>query len=81
MCSDRADPRVEPSGFLGDYAQLQPGRSDQAQLVFIDPKADFSVYDKVLIDPVAIWLGGEDAMADLTEADLQRLAAYLEMHE
>ena len=37
---------VEPSGFLGDYSRLQPGKSGQALLVYIDGTADFSRYDE-----------------------------------
>ena len=57
---------VEPSGFLDDYSQLKPGRGDQAQLVFIDPEADFSPYQKVLIDPVVVWerTAGSDASGE-----------------
>jgi hypothetical protein len=63
---------VEPSGFLGDYSQLKPGRGDQAQLIYIDPEADFSPYQRVLIEPVEVWqrAGGSDA----DSADLASLA-------
>lgn len=64
---------VEPSGFLGDYAQLKPGRRDQAQLVYIDPAADFSPYAKVLVDPVVVW--APTASRDAPEAELRGLAA------
>jgi hypothetical protein len=63
---------VEPSGFLGDYTQLKPGRGDQAQLVFIDSEADFSPYERALIDPVVVW--ERSAGSDAPGEDLQRLA-------
>jgi hypothetical protein len=66
---------VEPSGFLDDYSQLNPGRGDQAELVFIDPGADFSPYQKVLIDPVVVWK--RTAGADASAEELQRLADEL----
>ena len=64
--------RVETGGFLGDYSDLQPGRDDQAQRVFIDTAADFSRYEKVLIDPVVTW----DTSAGSGDPDpaLQRIA-------
>ncbi len=69
-CSESA--RVERGGFLGDYSDLQPGRGDQAQRVFIDTAADFSRYEKVLIDPVVTW----DTSAGSGDPDpaLQRIA-------
>ena len=47
------EPSVEPSGFLGDYSQLAPGREGQARLIYFNPEAYFSLYDKMLIAPVA----------------------------
>jgi hypothetical protein len=67
---------VEPSGFLGDYSQLKPGRADQAQLVYIDSAADFSAYERVQLEPVEVWqrAGGSDAPS----GELASLAADLE---
>ena len=50
-CAATQSTDVELSGFLADYAQLQPGRGDQALLVYIDRDTDFSGYDKVLVEP------------------------------
>jgi hypothetical protein len=69
---------VEPSGFLGDYSQLQPGKSGQALLVYIDPAADFSRYDEVVVEPVTIWTGAGSDPVDVPRQELQRLADYLE---
>ena len=63
---------VEPSGFLDDYSQLKPGRGDQAQLVFIDPEADFSPYERVLVDPVVVW--ERTAGSDASGGELRSLA-------
>jgi hypothetical protein len=52
---DSKEPSVVPSGFLGDYSQLTPGREGQARLIYINPEADFSLYDKMMIQPVALW--------------------------
>ncbi len=70
---------VETSGFLDDYSQLKPGRGDQAQLVFIDPEADFSPYEKVLIDPVVVWerTAGSDASAEELRSLANDLGAAL----
>ena len=45
----------ETSGFLGDYANLVKGRSNQARLVYFRPDADFSAYDAIIVDPVVVW--------------------------
>ena len=70
---------VEPSGFLDDYTQLKPGRADQAQLVYIDPEADFSPYEKVLIDPVVVWerTAGSDASGEELRSLADDLGAAL----
>lgn len=45
---------VEPSGFLGDYSQLREGRGEQALLIYINSQANFSSYDRVIVDPISI---------------------------
>jgi hypothetical protein len=67
--------QVEPSGFLGDYSELAPGRGDQARLLYLNPAADFSQYDKVWIDPVTIWHEGS-GLADVPRDEAQQLASY-----
>jgi hypothetical protein len=73
-CSADAPPTVEPSGFLGDYSQLEKGRGDQAQLVYINPEAHFAGYDKLLIEPVVVWQAGQAAPAGPSAKELQGLA-------
>ncbi len=70
--------KLEPSGFLANYAQLRPGRVDESLLVYIDRDADFSGYDSVLVEPVTIWHGGADALADVPPQELEHLAQHLE---
>ncbi len=45
---------VEPSGFLSDYSALEKGGKGQAQLRYVNPATDFSQYDKIQIDTIAI---------------------------
>ena len=70
-------PAVETSGFLGDYSQLEKGRGDQAQLVYINPEANFARYDRILLDPVVVWTGEQAATSDASAEDLQALADSL----
>lgn len=65
---------VEPSGFLQDYSLLKPGAEDQASLAYWNPTADFNAYDKVMIDPVTIWLGSGSRLKDAEPAERQQLA-------
>jgi hypothetical protein len=58
-CAATRQPRgeVKPSGFLADYARLEAGADGQAKLRWVDPAADFSRYQAVLVDSVALWSG------------------------
>ncbi len=69
---------VDPAGFLGDYSLLSPGREGQALLVFVDPAADFSRYDKLLLDPVTLWGGPDSRLDDVPREELKHLADALE---
>jgi hypothetical protein len=46
-------------GFLESYDQLEPGRAGQARLIFIDADADFSGYQRMIVDPVVALGEGE----------------------
>jgi hypothetical protein len=60
-CAPTRQPRgeVQTSGFLRDYSILEKGGEDQAKLRYVDPKADFSRYQAVLVDSVTLWSGPE----------------------
>jgi len=75
--ADQAPPG-ESTGFLGDTSQLRPGRGDQAQLIYIDPEADFSPYLNVIVDPVVVWHGKGSDFSDVTPEELDSLARNLE---
>ncbi|HXJ33027.1 MAG TPA: DUF3313 domain-containing protein [Candidatus Eisenbacteria bacterium] len=64
----------EMSGFLDDYAILQPGGPGEADLRYRNPNADWKKYDKALFEPVTIWRSGRKSLDEIPEADLQRLA-------
>jgi hypothetical protein len=47
---------VQPvGGFLPSPSLLNPGGAGQADLVYRNPAANFSLYNKVILEPVAIW--------------------------
>ena len=66
------------ASFLGDTSQLRPGRGDQAQLIYINPEADFSPYLNVIVDPVVVWHGKGSHFSDVTPEELDSLARNLE---
>ena len=70
-------PGSECSGFLGDISQLRPGRGAQAQLIYINPQADFSSYENVIIDPVAVWQGAGSCFPGVSPGELESLARDL----
>lgn len=67
--------KIEKSGFLKNYDQLKPGTSDEAQLIYINEKIQFSNYKKIIIDPVQIW-GAANTKLDYAERQL--LMTYLD---
>lgn len=76
-CATTRQPRQAPeeSGFLGDYSMLEPGKGDQAGLIYIAPDADFGRYDAVLLDSVTVWRS--DETVKLTAKERQALTDYL----
>jgi hypothetical protein len=51
---------VEISGFLGDYSQLAKNDKYPAYLIYINPAADWSKYNAIMIDSVALWGSATD---------------------
>ncbi len=62
------------TGFLGpDASKLAPGPKGGAALVWVNPNAQWSSYNKILLDPVQFW-SGEDSK--VSTSDQQVLTAY-----
>lgn len=70
--------RPEPSGFLDDYSMLRPGAEGEVALVYRDPDAPWTTYDKVIIEPVTLWRSGKQSLDPIPEDDLLRLVDDLE---
>ena len=62
---------VEPSGFLGDYSILQPGKEGEALLVYKNPQADFSNYRAVYVEPAIVLISKQSTVP---QEELHRLA-------
>ncbi|MBW7864650.1 MAG: DUF3313 domain-containing protein [Candidatus Hydrogenedentes bacterium] len=71
--------KTSTSGFLGDYSQLRPGKEGQAQLLFINPEAQFSAYTSILMDPISVYAStGDSALGKAPKDQIQELLNYLD---
>jgi len=68
---------VRKSGFLKDYSLLQEGGEGRMNLVYVNPKTDFADYDKIMVDPVTIWLSPESNLSKVSPKERQELANEL----
>lgn len=68
---------AKPAGFLGNYAQLKPGKEGEAQLVYLAPNAKFEKYDSVILESVTFWVGKESDADSLDPEEQQRLTDRL----
>jgi hypothetical protein len=66
------------SGFLDDYSFLREGAPGDVMLVYRNPNADWTRYDKVLLEPVTLWRSGRNSLDPVPEEDLLRLVSALE---
>jgi Protein of unknown function (DUF3313) len=73
--SSRRAKEVEPQGFLGDYSMLMPGEDGEAVLRYVNTSADWSKYNKVLVEPVAVL--GSPGTREIPSEDLQTAANFL----
>ena len=70
---------VNGSGFLSDYSQLKDRGGDTAMLSFVDPKAKFRAYNKILLEPVRAYAASKDSsMAKLSKEKQQHLLNYFD---
>ena len=61
------------TGFLGDYSKLQKGKTGEEILYYKNPNAQWSGYDKLLLDPVTVWRGEESKDERMPEEDIQSM--------
>lgn len=70
---------VKGSGFLSSYSQLKDRGGDTAMLSYIDPKANFRAYNKIMLEPVRAYAAGKDSsMARLSKEKQQHLLNYFD---
>lgn len=74
----RPGPPADFSGFLDDYSLLRPGGPGDVALVYRNPDAPWTTYDKILLEPVTLWRSGRHSLDPVPEGDLLRLVTDLE---
>ena len=74
----RPSPPADVSGFLDDYSLLRRGGKGDVALVYRNPDAHWTSYDKVLLEPVTLWRSGRKSLDPVPEKDLLHLVADLE---
>jgi hypothetical protein len=77
-CSTTQQAKLKESdvncAFLGvDCALLKPGKDGQMALRYVNPKAAWSTYNQVIIDPVTLWGG---ATSSISLADQESLTNF-----
>jgi len=66
---------VQPvGGFLPNPSLLTPGGAGQAALVYRSPTANFASYNKVMLEPVAIWAPPDSQLNTVPPAQRQAVA-------
>src|SRR5258708_1344068 len=73
--SSRQARNVTPGGFLGPSAQLleKGKRGEEALLVYHNTSARWAGYDRVILDPIAIWDASPVQLTADQAADFQKL--------
>lgn len=59
------------SGFIDDYSRLQPNAARPGSLIYVKRPGVLSGYDKLMIDPVTVWISSD---AEYGGVDPERLA-------
>jgi hypothetical protein len=59
--------------FASDLSLLQPGQEGQAAMVYVNPSAQWSQYNKIMLEPVEFW---DDPNTKVSPTDQHTLTAY-----
>jgi hypothetical protein len=75
-CATQQSRKTSTTTFLGDYSMLTPGGKDRALFRYVNPQADFSAYNAIVLDPVRLYASGQHEMEKLTPKDRERILNY-----
>jgi len=62
------------SGFLGDYSRLRPAPDNGALLAYENPAANLKTYDKIILEPLTLWMTKGSQLNELAKPDRARVA-------
>jgi hypothetical protein len=71
-------PKIQTSGFLNDYSQLEKGGKGEAQLIYLHPDIDLKDYDRILMEPVRVYVRPDTKLSQLRQLDIQDIINYLD---
>ncbi len=71
-------PRVEPTGYLGDYTGFEREPGGGNALIYRKPELDLARYHRVIVDPVVVSMSADSAGKAIDPADLMTLSNYLQ---
>lgn len=77
-CGPTQVTQITPSGFLGDYSKLTPGDKGNAVMLWQKPGLDLRKYDKIILEPVRLYLKGDAANRGIEPKQLAGLTEYAE---
>jgi hypothetical protein len=75
-CAAQRLTSYETSGFLGNYANFEVGGDGQPNLVYLNPKRNLRLYDKVLIDHVVVYFSPRAENKGVDPVQLTELTQY-----
>jgi hypothetical protein len=81
-----ASTKAGPSGFLGDYSKLGPGREGGVNQIYLKEGVDFKKYNKIMMEPVEFYFKDNpeykgieaNQLKELSDAFHQEVAKALE---
>jgi hypothetical protein len=67
---------VKPSGFLTNYSQLKKGGDDEALLRYVNPRAPWGNYRKIILQPVKLYASKDSDLRNASQEERAALANY-----
>jgi hypothetical protein len=67
---------VKPSGFLANYSQLKKGGDEEALLRYVNPRAQWDNYTKILLQPVKLYASKGSDLRNASAEERAALANY-----
>jgi hypothetical protein len=78
-CSTTYEARkVQPSGFLGDYSNLEKLGKDNPALLYVNTNVVPGTYSSIMVDPIQMYGPTNGALAKLPKEEQQKLVDYLD---